>query len=153
MKRLIWLIFVLNCLLEAPGIAGLKYPLSPDPNLTPGTLCHTGKTYRYPERILYCERNVSSGTKKEIIRSYDSTLGFSVEKSGRDHFKIDHYIPLCMGGSNDDENLWPQHESVYKATDPLEQGRLLQNKAVELIRRAKADIHEVPAIIEWVRAL
>ncbi len=124
-------------------------------------LCHSGKTFRYPERILYCERSVGSGLKKEVIRNYDTALGFSIEKMDRSKFKIDHLIPLCAGGSNDDENLWPQHEKVYKITDPLEplvcdkmaKGKLLQAKAIDLVRRAKADLSEAPKVIEYVRSL
>ncbi|MNT67943.1 hypothetical protein D3C72_2061270 [compost metagenome] len=76
-------------------------------------------------------------------------------------FKIDHYIPLCMGGANDVENLWPQHKSIYAITDPLEpllcekmaDGRLLQKDAINYIKAAKANLDQVPAIIRQVQGL
>jgi len=124
-----------------------KFPHSPDPVLTPGSLCEEPDERRYKERIPYCKRDVDSDTKKEVITTYDETLGYSVGKMNRHDFKIDHYIPLCMGGDNDEENLWPQHKSVYVITDPLEHslcrkmidGRIRQAEAVEIIKRAKAN--------------
>ena len=75
-------------------------------------------------------------------------------------FKIDHFIPLCMGGSNDKSNLWPQHESVYKITDPLEpamcnkmaEGKLLQAEAIDLIKYAKQHLDEVPRILREIES-
>lgn len=138
-----------------------QFPTSPDPQLTPGQLCQHPTENRYPENIPYCERDVTSEQKREIIEMYDHQLGFSVRAMPRSKFKIDHYIPLCMGGSNDRENLWPQHESIYEITDPLEQeacqamaeGRLSQKKAVELIKTAKNHLSEVEKIRDYISAL
>jgi hypothetical protein len=122
--------------------------------MTPGTVCTRPDTYRYPEKIPYCERDVSSGTKWEIIHDYDREFGFRIGSMNRADFKIDHYIPLCMGGSNEVRNLWPQHKSVYVLTDGIEQkacelmakGQLKQIDAIKIIRRAKNDLSEAPAI-------
>jgi hypothetical protein len=137
------------------------YPVSPDPRLTPGSLCDRPSEKRYPEGIPYCARRVSSETKREVMVEYDRQLGFRVTQMNRQVFKIDHYIPLCMGGSNEDQNLWPQHESVYAVTDPLEgpmcekmaKGKLRQSEAVELIKRAKADLGEARKMLSYVLAL
>jgi hypothetical protein len=137
------------------------YPQGPNPNLTPGETCTHASTYRYPERIPYCDRNVTSDLKRAIIARYDRQLGYRIESMQRSKFKIDHYIPLCMGGSNDASNLWPQHESVYTVTDPLEpilcekmaQGKLKQADAIDMIREAKNDLSKVSAIISRANAL
>jgi len=63
----------------------------------------------------------------------------------RMQFKIDHHIPLCMGGSNEDDNLWPQHSTIYELTDPAEgflcermaQGALRQAQAIQIIQSIK----------------
>lgn len=136
------------------------YPKGPDENLTPGALCEHADQLRYPEKIKYCERDVSSQEKGQIFVSYDQ-LGYRTRSLKRQDFKIDHYIPLCAGGSNDERNLWPQHESVYTITDPLEAlvcekmsaGRLLQKDAVALIKEAKNNLGMVPAIIAKVQRL
>ena len=72
----------------------------------------------------------------------------------RQEFKIDHFIPLCMGGGNDVANLWPQHRTVYEVTDPLEDqlcqlmslGDMDQAKAIETIRYAKHHLDEAKGI-------
>ncbi|MCX6130207.1 MAG: hypothetical protein NTX25_14225, partial [Proteobacteria bacterium] len=90
-----------------------SYPLFPADVLTPGATCKNPSEYRYPEQIPYCDRSVSSSTKNKVIRTYDSQLQYTIASMSRNDFKIDHYIPLCMGGANDVANLWPQHKSVY----------------------------------------
>jgi hypothetical protein len=142
--------------LEARAELGFDFPTAPDKKLTPGSLCERPSEYRYPEGIAYCERAVKSELKAEIIRRYDNQLGYRVGQMDRQAFKIDHYIPLCAGGSNRPDNLWPQHESVYVLTDELEallcekmsEGRLQQAEAIKLIRRAKADPPKAREIIE-----
>lgn len=143
------LLTLVLCLL-APSLSqaiSLAFPQSPHLDVTPGTLCKKPDSYRYPERIGYCERDVDSKTKYQIIDFYDKKFGYRIRATGRDQFKIDHLIPLCMGGSNEVANLWPQHRSIYELTDPLEPelcdklaaGRITQEAAVEMILEAKSD--------------
>ena len=137
-----------------------RFPTGPNLEITPGDVCHHADEYRYPEQIAYCVRNVDSQLKKEIIREYDQDFGYSIQQMDRMKFKIDHFIPLCMGGSNDKSNLWPQHESVYKITDPLEpamcnkmaEGKLLQAEAIDLIKYAKQHLDEVPRILREIES-
>lgn len=138
-----------------------NFPLGPDQRSTPGSVCTTPDQHRYPEGIAYCSRNVSSDTKRALIAYYDQTYGYHIGQMQRTNFKIDHYIPLCMGGSNETTNLWPQHVSVYTVTDPLEgllcekmsEGRLLQKDAIKIIMTAKNNLSLVPEIIRRAEAL
>ncbi len=168
MIRTLFLLFLSSTTLMAssygvffsPFDVNSKYPTGPNEKLTPGDLCERDQsnTFRYPERILYCNRSVSSGEKISIIKMYDRELGFEIGQMNRQEFKIDHYIPLCAGGSNDTENLWPQHKTIYEITDPLEgklcelmsKGKLTQLKAIETIKKAKKNLDEVPTIARWV---
>jgi hypothetical protein len=137
------------------------YPTSPAPHLTPGTLCERPSSKRYAEGIPYCERDVHSDLKREVMETYDRELGYQVTKMARGLFKIDHFIPLCMGGSNQAENLWPQHESVYTITDDIEhlscelmsKGKLRQAEAVAGIREAKLDLARAPAVLARLKAI
>lgn len=141
-------------------LANESFPTAPEPTLTPGVLCSKPDALRYPEQINYCERNVSTSTKAAIFAKYDK-IGYNTRSMKRQAFKIDHYIPLCAGGSNDAKNLWPQHQTVYEITDQLEalicekmaEGVLKQKDAVELIVEAKNNLDEVPDITEQVRSL
>ena len=138
-----------------------RYPKNPNTVETPGKLCSGSNNYRYPERIQYCERNVDSYTKQAVILNYDKVLGYQIRSMNRQDFKIDHLIPLCAGGANTEDNLWPQHKSVYDITDPLEpvicekmsQGKLLQADAIKLILKAKLNLDQVPASLKQVQKL
>ncbi|MDG0816543.1 hypothetical protein [Bdellovibrio svalbardensis] len=158
MKQLIALVLI--TLVSLSSHAGGNFPQGPDATLTPGALCDRPSSHRYPEGINYCERNVDSSTKKDIFVQYDQ-IGYRTRSMNRMDFKIDHYIPLCMGGANAEENLWPQHKSIYAITDPLEpllcnkmaEGKLLQKDAIRLIKQGKAHLDQIPAIMQQVEAL
>ncbi|MCE3011237.1 MAG: HNH endonuclease [Proteobacteria bacterium] len=143
---------VLSVLLSAVISFADVFPTNPDLNLTPGSTCDKPDAYRYPEKVPYCSRDVDTQLKKEVIQDYNQKLGYKIET--RAEYKIDHFIPLCMGGSNLKDNLWPQHKSVYTITDNLEfiacekmkEGRLTQKRAIELLREAKLNLKRASAI-------
>jgi hypothetical protein len=132
-----------------------NFPETPHLKMTPGSTCENPDSFRYPEKVPYCERSVKSETKWAIIEDYDRQLGYNIRGTGRNNFKIDHLIPLCMGGSNEISNLWPQHKTIYELTDPLEpalcgrlaEGRMTQVEAIDFIRRAKQNPDEAPRML------
>jgi len=150
---------LLLALFSLSAFAGNPYPRSPDPTLTPGSLCTTPDRLRYPEQIAYCERDVNSFTKEVVFSAYRE-LGFSLS-GPRSRYKVDHFIPLCAGGSNEQANLWPQYDTISKLTDPLEplacevlsKGKIGQHEVVELIKAAKLDTKEVPRVMDLLRKL
>jgi hypothetical protein len=156
MKMLTGLLFAL---LTLSSHAGNPYPRVPDLTITPGALCETPDRLRYPEQIAYCERDVSSWTKELVFIEYRK-LGFSLSGE-RSRYKVDHFIPLCAGGSNDLANLWPQYDTISKLTDPLEplacevlsKGKVTQKDLVDLVMKAKLNTKEVPRIMQQLSRL
>jgi hypothetical protein len=124
-----------------------KFPSHPHTEVTPGSLCERASELRYPEHIKYCERDVEGSLKAQLFVMYDRQFGYETTQMQRTAFKIDHLIPLCMGGSNKADNLWPQHVSIYEQTDPFEpflcgamaSGKLKQAEAVQIILSVKQD--------------
>jgi hypothetical protein len=124
-----------------------NYPIHPDANLTPGSLCQHPDAQRYPEHINYCNRNVDTDEKRAVIAEYEK-LGFKIMANDRKDFKIDHFIPLCMGGSNEMNNLWPQYKTIYEQTDSMEfdlcqkmaAGEMTQAEAVKTITTTKLNL-------------
>jgi hypothetical protein len=47
-------------------------------------------------------RDVDAGTRTRVFASY------GVADEDRSKYELDHLIPLELGGSNDEKNLWPQ---------------------------------------------
>lgn len=157
MKKLL----LLCSLLLSTQIFAKDYPRSPETSFTTGRLCEHADSFRYAEKIAYCERDVSYELKNQVFRYYDEQFGYHVRSMRRDDFKIDHFIPLCAGGSNDITNLWPQHKSIYAITDPLEpvvcekmaKGLLKQSDAIALIVAAKTNLSRVNEIFRYVDSL
>lgn len=150
----LFLAFVANANANAEVLERLDYPERPDLEMTPGSYCVPDEEPENPEYITHCKRDVSSETKWKIIEAYDEKFGFDIASSDRSDFKIDHLIPLCLGGSNELDNLWPQHKTIFKLTDPLEPelcGRvsfdsMTQAEAAIVIRHAKQNPHSAPQI-------
>ena len=158
MKNILWLLVLVTNFSLAQSIQ--EFPMGPIEELTPGELCTHPDSYRYPENIAYCERNVTSEEKAQVFANY-RLQGYRLDPNTRSSYKIDHYIPLCAGGSNNFENLWPQHMSIYQQTDDLEQlgcnkmkeGKILQKNLIILIKRAKLNLSEVPEILKNLQDL
>lgn len=137
-----------------------EYPIGPDESLTPGAICKHPDSYRYPEQIAYCKRNVSTDQKNRVFANYRQ-LGFHLNPKLRRDYKIDHLIPLCAGGGNDMSNLWPQHKTVYAKTDAMEalacvklsQGLIRQAEVIELILTAKKNLALVRPAMDKLNSL
>lgn len=158
MKRFALPVLVLLSLQVHAG--GVNYPKNPDPVLTPGSLCNEPTSYRYPEQIPYCERAVNSYTKEIVFGNYRRELNYRLN-SDRSLYKVDHFISLCAGGSNNLDNLWPQHVTISKVTDPIESigceklglAKITQRELVDLIRKAKLNLEEAPKILKYLKSL
>lgn len=140
------ILFITLILSATNASAGRAYPRSPEPSLTPGALCTTPDSHRYPEQIAYCERALNSFNKESIFIAYRA-FGYSLSGE-RSQYKVDHFIPLCAGGSNEPANLWPQYYTISKITDPMEalgcevlaKGKISQKNLIEIIVDAKMDL-------------
>lgn len=106
---------------------------------THGDLCTSADidldAYRYEEQIPHCKRNVTTERKIAICKR-DGVVD-------RSEFTVDHIIPLSIGGSNRDENLWCQHKSLAVTSletalfEKLNKGEITQKEAIEQILEAK----------------
>ncbi len=115
-------------------------------DLTPGDLCTNPVREFHGGNI--CKRKVRSEVRDAVLRNYNQRRGPYINDLNRAEFKVDHYIPLCLGGSNRKANLWPQHRSSFRITDPIEaalcekvrEGKITRNKAIEIIKAVKNDV-------------
>lgn len=119
------------------------FPLVPDQKETPGDLCDSRDNdfegLRFKEKVPVCRRDVSYELKQRIYEKY------KIPRACRFEYTIDHFYPLSMGGSNEPQNLWPEHIKVKQSRFELEQdtfnrmtmGQLTQEQALTLIRNQK----------------
>lgn len=157
MKFLILVMIMMN---TAFAVDLNEFPLGPNPEITPGSLCDRPDAYRYPEQIPYCNRDVDGVLKADVFREYRG-LGFKLPQSNRSQYKIDHLIPLCAGGSNHEDNLWPQHKTVYERTDAIEAvgceklkaGKIKQADLIKRILAAKHDLGLAASTLQYLNSL
>ena len=159
MKILILILMASSYMLHAGNYLA-EFPKTPISEITPGSLCDRPDSFRYAEKIPYCNRDVDRELKDDVFKEYRHE-GFRLDPKDRSSYKIDHLIPLCAGGSNRENNLWPQHVSIYTKTDPLEHvgceklkaGKIKQARLVQLILSAKSDLSLVPQTLTILQNL
>lgn len=139
------LCFSIAAMLSGLNAFGLTYlePTRPDTQFTVGHLCNVNSQdfygFRYQQRIPLCKRNVLTETKVRIYQRYNVPL------KNKKYYTIDHFVPLSIGGSNDEDNLWPEPKAVKKTRLNLEleiyeavkKGLLSQEEAIQKIVEAK----------------
>ena len=89
-------------------------PIRPHDRLTPGAVATTDQNdvCGVVNGLTYSKRHRATpqALKQQVYAEY------GVNRAGRD-FEIDHRVPLCIGGADVKENLWPQlgwqHPSYY----------------------------------------
>ena len=139
--------FYANAAVTVPG----NVPVKPDPSYTIGDFCDLRDTdfdeVRYKEKVAICIRNVSWELKDFVYEKY------GVPRHCRKYYTMDHYVPLFMGGSNQAQNLWPEHKDIKATRQNLEQdlysqlknGLVTQEAALHVITHAKQNPpHLVP---------
>jgi hypothetical protein len=118
-------------------LLAISFPKVPDSNYTGAHYCTKSdpdfKEYRYHNEVAICNRNVSSGTKDKVYNNY------KIPKADRGEYTIDHFIPLALGGSNKQRNLWPQHKSISSAKieaetyNKLVKGQITHQEAINTV--------------------
>lgn len=145
--KLITLVFVLTVSSFASAEPFFPIPIQPDQQKTPGDFCSEMDAdfdgYRYPEKMVYCVRNVSKGDKTQVYKAYN------VDLKCKHRYTIDHMVPLAIGGNNSQDNLWPEHVLVKQTRLELEQelydavsaGQMKSEDAVKIIIQEKTKLN------------
>ena len=107
------------------NLYAVDFPTKPNIILTPGELCTQSnpdfKELRYKEQIAICNRNVPVSRKNKVYDLY------GIPQAERVNYTIDHMIPLFIGGTNSEKNLWPQHKSISSAALELKVYQLISS--------------------------
>lgn len=129
-----WLTFaaLLTLVLAVPAHAGED--MLPDPKLTPGKIARKDK-----------ER---SGVTEEMERHVFSR--YHIPWRRRAEFKVDHLIPVELGGADVVDNLWPQ--SLYARPYSVERKELLTRHLLARIAAGKMTLAQAQKEIseDWI---
>ena len=82
-----------------------ELPIQPDNSLTPGVVgsADFADVCGLVDGQTYSQRHRDT-TQKMKNAAY---VAYNVNKADRE-FEVDHRVPLCAGGADDQANLWPQ---------------------------------------------
>jgi hypothetical protein len=96
-------LFAITLLAAALGAPAFAFDPRPNPNLTSGSVRINGHDVSATCRHLKAHRGPTSYARRdEVLTEYGLPPG-----DHPDH-EIDHLIPLCLGGSDDRSNQWPE---------------------------------------------
>jgi hypothetical protein len=119
----------------------------PDPILTPGAVRTTdaGETCSADTRAL---RHWSRERDDRIMEEY------GLQPGPHPNYEVDHLIPLCLGGADDDKNLWPQPRRLLEPEWNAERKDDLEAKLCQMVCAGKIAVTEAQQAIrdDWTEA-
>ena len=120
----------LENMLKAVAILGLTillawcslaraFDLVPDQELTPGVTRDLTRTEICNTIWSLDRRKVTAAMKRHVFEAYGVSPNDHSCRLGKHktRFEVDHFIPRCAGGADDEANLWPQcYSGPWNAT-------------------------------------
>lgn len=99
--------------------ATAQTPAIPDPHFTPGAIDATATTLQICEPGYSRAHRMPRGSA-EYDRWLAVMRAYRIPAAERHNYELDHLVPLCLGGADVTENLWPQKWSEAREKDDIE---------------------------------
>ena len=119
----------------------------PDKNLTGGSV-RTGERDAACGHAKESRGRMNAARRDEILRRYGLPAGTHPD------YEIDHLIPLCLGGSDDPSNLWPQPRRSIEETWNAEAKDRLERLMCNMVCDGQIDIATAQEAFatDWIAA-
>jgi hypothetical protein len=119
----------------------------PDPTLTPGAV-------RTTDAVEICSHGTSELRHWSRDRDDRIMLEYGLPRGAYPNFEIDHLVPLGLGGSDDDKNLWPEPRRSIEPEWNAERKDELERRLRELVCSGAVDVVEAQRAIaeDWTEA-
>lgn len=140
--RLLVTAVAMICFLVSPVVAIAEN--KPNSVMTPGEVITT-------DLSIICQRGYSKSVRKTTRDMKNKVYNLYGIKKHK-HYKIDHLVPLCIGGADSIKNIWPSNFDVEKhnanAKDRLEL------KILHMVCERKMDIRKGQMLFmsDWTAA-
>jgi hypothetical protein len=119
----------------------------PDPTITP-------RAVRTMDAFDVCSHGTAQLRHMSRERS-DAIMGaYGLPGGRREAYEIDHLIPLSIGGSDDDQNLWPEPRRMIESDWPAERKDELEMRLHNLVCSGQIEIADAQKAIagDWTEA-
>jgi hypothetical protein len=131
------------------AVPAFSFEIRPDRDSTEGSVRIDGH-----DRALFCGQGkehrgaMSAGRRDEVLLRYGLPPGIHPD------YEIDHLIPLCLGGSDDFSNLWPQPRSSIEPKWNAETKDRLERRLCDMVCAGQLDIATAQEDIakDWIAA-
>lgn len=121
-------------------------PILPNPKLTPGDTFPVTLDDIKAKGYSATVRDVPINEKRAVYAAYGITHW------ERGEYEVDHLISLSLGGSNSQQNLWPQSYQTQPWNAHTKDQ--LESRLLALVRAGKVDLHTAQQEMakDWIRA-
>jgi hypothetical protein len=142
---------LLAIILLASAVAGpaFAFDIRPNPNLTSGSVRIDGHDVHLTCGHSKAHRGSMSHTRRhEILMRYGLPPGMHPD------YEIDHLIPLCLGGSDDSSNLWPEPRRSIEPKWNAEAKDRLERLLCDMVCSGQLDLATAQEAIakDWIAA-
>jgi hypothetical protein len=130
----------------APALA---FDIRPDPDSTEGLVRIDGHS-----RELACDRSKNHRGPMSADRRDEVLIRYGLPPGQHPDYEIDHLIPLCLGGSDDFSNLWPQPRASIDPKWNAEAKDRLERFMCDMVCENQLDISTAQKAIaqDWIAA-
>jgi hypothetical protein len=123
------------------------FDVRPDKNWTGGSV-RTGDRKEACGHAKENRHRLPPALRDEILRRYELPAGTHPD------YEIDHLIPLCLGGSDDPSNLWPEPRRIIEKEWNAEAKDRLERRMCNMVCDGKIDIATAQRALatDWIAA-
>ena len=121
----------LALVVATPAVAQ-DWAIIPDPTLTPGAV-------RTTDVGDICSRGTSQLRHWSRARDDRIMSEYGLPPGPHPNWEVDHLIPLCLGGADDDKNLWPAPRRSIEKEWPAEVKDDLEHRLCQLVCAGSLD--------------
>jgi hypothetical protein len=119
----------------------------PDPTLTPGSV-------RTTDVAAICAHGTAGERHWSRERDDRIMAEYGLPPGPHPDYEVDHMIPLCVGGADDDRNLWAEPRRSIEPMWNAERKDELERRLCELACSGAVDVREAQREIaeDWINA-